>query len=168
MRESETEFEQAVRENSTINPVRVDVGTAEGGGDPPPGVDDPPEDESPRPDELPDDDPAAIGASGGNIDFGPDHVEENEAGASDPRLTEERGTQTGDVGLTEADPAYSDASYTLDPAVIQESMDEIQRVISGVDPDDVLGLSVPSWGWGGGESDPDEDQGSSDDSDNLF
>jgi hypothetical protein len=143
MHESEAAWQQAIRESSNINPVRTDQGAAEGGGDPPPGVDDPPEDEAPRSaDDLPDDSPSTIGASGGNIDWGPDAVEQNDATASDPRVSEERGAQSG-YGTAEANPVDAEISFVPDPAALKESLEEIQQAVSGVVPDDVIEFFLP-------------------------
>lgn len=133
--QQEAAWQQAIRGASTINPTPDGVDSAEGGGEQPSGVDDPPEDESPRPDDLPEEDPATSGASKGNIDFGPDHVDEGGATASDPRLTEERGAESGQP---DSGPVDEELTFTVDPVAAQESVQEMRQAMSGIDPDDVL------------------------------
>ena len=149
LHESEFAFQQAVKDGSLINPVPdgEDVGTAEEGEDPnpPPGVDDPPEGESPRPDELPEEDPVTIGLAGGNIDFGPDHVDGQEANSGDTRPKEESDLQTGETGQTETDPALLDIPLKFDPETVEEAVEDVQQATTGIDAEEVLTFSPLSF-----------------------
>ena len=149
LHESEFAFQQAVKDGSLINPVPdgEDVGTAEEGEDPnpPPGVDDPPEGESPPPDELPEEDPVTIGLAGGNIDFGPDYIDDQESNSSDSRPKEESDLQTGETGQTESDPALLDVPLKFDSEAVEEAVEDVQQATTGIDAEEVLTFSPLSF-----------------------